>query len=1170
MAGTYRFLPWVRRGLSAAITRSAAGGGSAVGTAARATVEVTVSVSGGVGDVKASATLLGPGDAVGLDPGQVVSMTPRPGTTDAEPNMLASVEFDAPELPWLFSPAGVDPQDRLAPWLVLVVVEASDKVSIGPAAPLPRLTITEGALAQLPNLDDSWAWAHAQLVDDGKSATTQLIADDLVKHPDRAVSRLICPRRLKERTSWIAAVVPAFDLGVKRGLGQTPSPDAPLGKAWSSSDSVVLPVYHFWEFATGPEGDFESLASRIKPHRASARVGVEPMAIGDAAPPLRVPPDQPQVLDADGALRAIAQTDAALSDVPVALVDGLAAISRTLADAADGVIDGQVLEDSDRQPVGPPVLASAHVRRWQVRKDDAEWFRELNLDPRTRVAAGLGTQVVQENQEDIVNAAWRQVGDVLAVEAALQRAALTTWAAASFHARHISLMESDRLFAFIAPMAARTPLAGISMAEQVRRSSLPDAVLDPGFRRAFGPSGRVVQLAARRLRIATSELRPNVVDGYTNRDITADPSQFARPAISGLSPEAVDRRSTTVVDELGLSVLLPKETLDQLTRVAKEFSHADVAHPDGVTVRVDLTETGVLGETHVNTARRLARTAAHAIAGAVAGGADSDMPTVLGTSAPALLDEIAGAAETSTPGVGMLLTVPAIDPASGATAAKDAVTVDALDVDGGGVLVIRTAPGRANYPLAELDAALSGADLSAALARLPDGSIAAPSARALRATGPAGGLRAARLGTDLPLIEPAPRGEASSIPAGFRMDRLPSPGAPAPAPGVPVVTPAITPTVDTDVAVVGAKLSAIVPPLIKDGGTLDRLREAILEQASTTLLATAVPIATFVAFNVVDAVAEARARTVPAIAQRLRRDALVTLAERPVSEFAATGDQQVDGWWVSHEIDRVMAYPTFPVPAYEMLARSDRTRFCPGIGEIPPESVSLLETNPRFVASFMVGLNQETNRELLWRGYPTDSRGTPFRRFWSRRGGGDDIEPIHGWRLGSLARQTKDPKGSLVLLIRGSLLRKYPYTVVAAVPALSLSEPDPDPAHVVRPIFDGHFDPDVSFFGFPMEESDLTDGEGYFFALMEPITEPRFGLDEIAGARSGPAKSWAEVGWSDTTVAPGAHLTQAGLAGVSGVPIPRTAGEIAEALFQHPYAIYVHAKHLVSPLPEQR
>ena len=44
---------------------------------------------------------------------------------------------------------------------------------------------------------------------------------------------------------------------------------------------------------------------------------------------------------------------------------------------------------------------------------DRNWVHELNLDPRWRLAAGFGTNVVQDRQEDYMEAAWEQIGDVL-------------------------------------------------------------------------------------------------------------------------------------------------------------------------------------------------------------------------------------------------------------------------------------------------------------------------------------------------------------------------------------------------------------------------------------------------------------------------------------------------------------------------------------------------------------------------------------------------------------------------------------------------------------------------------------------------------------------------------------------------------------------------------------
>ena len=40
------------------------------------------------------------------------------------------------------------------------------------------------------------------------------------------------------------------------------------------------------------------------------------------------------------------------------------------------------------------------------------WINELNTDPRYRAVAGMGTKVIQQNQESYMKLAWEQIGDV--------------------------------------------------------------------------------------------------------------------------------------------------------------------------------------------------------------------------------------------------------------------------------------------------------------------------------------------------------------------------------------------------------------------------------------------------------------------------------------------------------------------------------------------------------------------------------------------------------------------------------------------------------------------------------------------------------------------------------------------------------------------------------------
>ena len=71
---------------------------------------------------------------------------------------------------------------------------------------------------------------------------------------------------------------------------------------------------------------------------------------------------------------------------------------------------------------------------------------------------------------------------------------------------------------------------------------------------------------------------------------------------------------------------------------------------------------------------------------------------------------------------------------------------------------------------------------------------------------------------------------------------------------------------------------------------------------------------------------------------------------------------------------------------YKPLLDISAELFLPNIDQIPPNSITLLETNQRFIEAYMVGLNHEFARELLWREYPTDQRGSYFRQFWDVRG----------------------------------------------------------------------------------------------------------------------------------------------------------------------------------------
>jgi hypothetical protein len=212
-------------------------------------------------------SVYGPGDVLGIDTSQIVRIEPRQNATDVESNYFPAIEFDAPDFPWLFTPAVSGANDRLRPWCVLIVIDLSvvDAPRAEAGHPLPVIVVpSEVRSPELPDLADSWAWAHTQVVAAASTSSTD-VATSLSSQPAMNVSRLVAPRRLEPNRRYAACLVPAFDAGVSRGLIDAAPTTGALNPAWSDGtlSDVRLPVYFHWEFSTGAAGGFESLARRL-------------------------------------------------------------------------------------------------------------------------------------------------------------------------------------------------------------------------------------------------------------------------------------------------------------------------------------------------------------------------------------------------------------------------------------------------------------------------------------------------------------------------------------------------------------------------------------------------------------------------------------------------------------------------------------------------------------------------------------------------------------------------------------------------------------------------------------------------------------------------------------------------------------------------------------------
>ncbi len=1027
----HRFLPWVRAGLAAQLPVGDEEGATVPGRA-RLALDVTVSRRTGPPlEVARSLEVAAPGDVVGIDRRQIIRTDPGPGATDFEPNLLALVEFDRPDFPWLFTPARASTRQRLRPWIALVVVEVGDGVTLAadPARPLAVLTIEASARPsrQLPDPGESWAWAHGQVLGDAGERTEDLLAG----RPERTASRLLCPRRLEPATRYLACVVPAFMGGRRAGLGlpAEPADDTELRPAWAAgSDAPVqLPVYFSWEFATGTGGDFESLARALQARPIPPEVGRTDVYVGAAGAPLpAVAPEAPGAVV--GVRGALVGPDDEPEPWPAAT---RAAVEQGLREVLD--LPARRLGEGASAPAGPavspPLYGSWLAAQGTVPADggDPAWLRTLNVDPRHRAVAGIATKIVQAEQEQLMDEAWAQVGEIERANRELHWAQLAVAVRSSLLRRHVAPLPAGRLLDLTVATHRRLLVGGATLAAKARASALPEAALTAPFRRVVRPRG---PLARRVYEPARRTARP-LVEGLDRGTLTAAAPDRAPDGLFGFASTAPSR---------------PGGPAGVLARIAAA-AEAGATRAPGFTTPGAVRAVAVTDAIATGVATRLLEPRA-----------------VLETAGGVLARPGAGAAR---PG--------------GIAAARPGTAAPGGTATPGGT----AAPGGVATP---------GGTASPGGTAAPGGA-AAPGGTAVGPGGPLGGR---------PPVAAPTRQRALELTNAFR--------------GV------LASTLASIDAVAVAPAEPVSPPL-----GVAAIRGAVLAQLDPAR----------------------------AVRERVGRRIAIGPQLRPVAP--------------RDPLDDVLAAPTFPRPAWELLRDHAPEHLLPGVEHVPANTATAVKTNEQFIEALLVGLNHELARELLWREFPTDQRGSAFRRFWAP-GGRDDIPPIHRWSpgadLGGSVAGELD--GRLVLLVRGDLLRRYPSTVLYAAPDAG-GRPRLQDAQVKMPLFRGRLDPDVTFAGF-----DLTADEArgaWWFVFEEQPTEPRFGLDVAAGfgADAPPLNGWNDLSWSHLAADEGAlaaldHIRVAAASpepAAGGATWGATSAAMAAILAQQPVRVCLRAADLL-------
>lgn len=1199
----YHFISTARSGLAAAIDKDVANGKK------RAQINVAIDVerhSVITGEwendpfpIEQPIQLYGPGDIVGFDDRVIVRTDPKPDTGNFEPNYFPAIEFADVDFVWRFSPKAAM-ERGLAPWIALIVLIGEDRGdstrreyedTVRGKRQLPVIKVFDQS--NLPDLDHAWKWAHVQATSGTKDLKKNDLKDLLITNPECVVSRLVCPRRLQPTTLYTAFVVPVYKLGWAAGIdtdkARNAVKDCGAGDfSWEtgSVSPIGLPYYHRWDFRTSERGDFEHLVRMLEPRKLEG-LGLREMDCRHPGFGLTVEHQQGEdrkighCLDMEGALQSLdtkytrwgKDKNESLevripqkAPEPEMFQKRLAeeVLNRGLADqlflslpkdfdseklllnlSFDALKDGKTVrvtwdtdykttaiieygcvkasrffsatytevsdtpsihhsvnltmvpeteyqfriiltidstEATSRTEVGnirillpavvPPVYGRWHAACPEVVPDGDcyKWLEVMNLDPRHRAAAGLGAEVVRKQQEALMSSAWDQIGEIEAVNDILRHSQAGRECSSFLYSR-LNCMAIEDVLLTTAPAQKRV----------VRKGNAKKTTVSTQMGHETRVPASALDPAFRKMTRTRGSIRKRQ-ESSGAKTISGD--LLRRLANGEIRPAGVHPKPEGTVTPCDVTREMVKNH-SPLPSVSLSVAKKTVNLTDGEGSEAELEV--VLKWESTNTTKKLLASGGWSGWSGQKEASGTQTLTIRWTTVSGSPSGSMGAIPASPPTPGDYST--GLSGNGSSTGFVDPVPV----------------PLKWTFQLSARIVAYKA--MATVIIRISDPTIP---------TEPEVSLTSSQL-IPLPIPAAATRFCDATITSNQVRNALD-----AGVSGVEDDKNLRTAVCDTFDDFLRYTNTPYEKP-VRDSGYFEDLRDDIL-----------------------DAI-----------------DPGTTIAERVRWRLRLSGDLNLrfEDDASGDPLDEVMAYPEFAQPMYEPLCELSQGNVLPGVEKVPRNTIGLLETNRRFLESYMVGLNHEFSAELLWRGYPTDQRGSFFRQFWDvseyvgkenkASGKSDltkegelteavkeslkDIDPIHEWKdrpLGLNDNRRIDGKdNSLVLVVRGDLLKRYPNAVIYAVnarreyadgkptfiPNLSEYEDLTMPTNrnqatvvslgtkikttesePIYPTFRGSLGSDLVFLGFPFSREEARSSStttGKFIVFEERITEARFGLD---------------------------------------------------------------------------
>lgn len=369
--------------------------------------------------------LVGPGEISSINTNQIVRTWPSKETMDFPKEFIPFIEFHDEDFLWRYTPQVSKVGDQLTPWLTLLCLQESGNSEFTQTIEKGVQVIKIDNASSLPDLSEAWKMAHVHIDELPEGVKPK---EFLKSNPFKGQCRLLSNHDLNnfEGETFRCFLVPTFERGRITGIGRSGFEDEletiPGSRfAWNNtSENIELPVYYSWRFTVAKEGNFLTLATKLAENSHSTDI--------ESSYPV------------ESVDRCFSQNSTFKLGAALAPIDKLPNVQddrnshKYLKDLLDTV------NDNTGDPVVlPPGYGIYHAQA----PDKPDWFKEINYNRSYRATAGIGTTAVQQHQEELMEASWKKVGEINKANEQLQNARFSSAVIDSINKKRFSNISKE-------------------------------------------------------------------------------------------------------------------------------------------------------------------------------------------------------------------------------------------------------------------------------------------------------------------------------------------------------------------------------------------------------------------------------------------------------------------------------------------------------------------------------------------------------------------------------------------------------------------------------------------------------------------------------------------------------------------------------------------------------